>query len=79
MATHATTHLDIVRELLAQHCEHPQELMQPQTLLSDLEVDSLMCIDLSLSLESLFGRQIHESHALKWKSIQDILNTLMEE
>jgi acyl carrier protein len=76
MTTHSSTTLHVLQEMLGQRLNLPHERITPSTELADIDVDSLMCIDLALFLEAQTGRQIDDDIPRQWKTIQDIINTV---
>ena len=76
MTTHSSTILHVLQEMLGQQLNLPHERITLNTELADIDVDSLMCIDLALFLEAQTGRHIDDDIPRQWKTMQDIINTV---
>lgn len=76
MTIRSTSTLETLQALIAQQLGLSPEAIQPETVLEEIDLDSLMRIDLAVSLEKHFQRTFEEQVAIKWKTVQDIIDTV---
>lgn len=76
MTIHHMSTFDTLQELLSQQLEISTDVIQLETVLDTIDLDSLARIDFALALEKRFTCQFEERNILKWKTVQDIVDAI---